>query len=245
MKMIACLIVLLPLFFFTKAQTRKGRIEAYATPSLFSTQLSNDSLVPPKRRGTTRLGDVSCFGLQYGVPITSHLLVKAGIGYTIRHFSMNKYGLDDFFTALFAFDSSPRKDSFAISNVRYTNRYVEVPLSVSFGSNNLSKRLHLNYGMNVRLQFLIKSNVTIIPDATASFILPAEMAQIQHAYTKDMNSFVLAVEPFMDVNMRIYKGAGVYFRCKPFALYASPLSSRVTKGEAEFLGTGFGIWYQF
>ena len=71
--------------------------------------------------------------LQVTVPLKNQRwLVKGGIGFSQRHYSLSKYSIGDFITILFLFDSPLRRDSFALSHVRFTNNYFQIPFSFTY-----------------------------------------------------------------------------------------------------------------
>ena len=102
------ILVLIFLFFNSciQAQNIKPKLEVYAAPGFFFEQLSGDSLVPPEKRNHARLGDISSFVLQAAVPLKNQRwLIKGGVGFSQRHYSLSKYSIGDFITSLFLFDS--------------------------------------------------------------------------------------------------------------------------------------------
>ena len=102
------------LFFFstTYAKYTAPRLEAYVAPGLFFAQLSNDAMVTPARQDQSRSGDVVSFAMQAAIPLKNQrFTVKAGGGFSQRHYSLNKYGFEDFFIILVPF-GIPRTDSF-------------------------------------------------------------------------------------------------------------------------------------
>lgn len=95
------------IFTATNAQINQPKIEVSALPGFFFEQLSADSLVPPERRNKTRLGDVNSYVIQVAIPLKNkRFTIKAGAGFSQRHYSLNKHGIDDFFIAFFLFDST-------------------------------------------------------------------------------------------------------------------------------------------
>src|ERR1700755_1448404 len=106
-------------FIYAEAQYVNPKLEIHVTPGLFSEQLSNDALIPPKRINDDRIGDVVSYAAQYAMQLKNQrFTIKAGIGFSQRHYSLNKYSFGDFLFGLFLFDSPYHGDTFNLSYVR-------------------------------------------------------------------------------------------------------------------------------
>lgn len=227
------------------AQTNSNQqIEVFEMPQLFTATLSSDSLVPPKQRKVSRLGDEAIFGFQYGRMLGKHFLIKAGIGFSTRHYSMTKYSIGDIIGDLFLFDSPPQHDSFPISRMQYTLHYFEVPINISYEKANRHAAVQFHYGLMTRLQFLTQSKAAITIDSS-SFVSLDHVAQAEKVYANDVNSFVFTIQPYADLSFRLYKGLQLYMRFSPFSFYSSSLNKRISTSQSEFFGVGLGITYHF
>lgn len=241
--------ILLPAFLFLniciQAQNIKPKLEAYAAAGFFFEQLSSDSLVPPEKRKHSRLGDVSSFALQAGVPLKNQRwLFKGGVGFSERHYSLSKYSIGDFFIAIFSFDS-PRRDSFNISRVRFTDTYFQMPLSFAYLLNKPENNFHLYAGLNIRPDFLIKNKADVRFDSAYKIPSASDIVTAQKIYTANAAKFVLTVEPYLEASLDIHKKIGAFIQIRPFSLYSSSLNKQLTTSTAEFLSFTFGATYSF
>jgi hypothetical protein len=242
------LVVTLSILLNLQAQTQNNnpRIELHVAPGLFLEKLNYDSLVPPKRRGVTRLGDVVSFAAQYSIPLhNGRGWFKIGIGYSERHYSLNKTGVNDVLIALLSFDSPPRLDSFAITKVRLTNKYFQVPLSLGtiLTHDAATKRFRFIIGLNLRSEFLVSSNAEIIVDPQFGSNAPAGIAELQRQYTKDASKWVVVLTPFIEHAFYLYKDLGMFWQLEPFSLFASKLNSKFTSSTIELFSFKFGLYY--
>lgn len=229
------------------AQKLLPQLEAYTGGGLFFERLNSDTLVPTARRNKQRLGDVSSLGLQVVLqPAKERWLIKAGLGFSLRHYSMNKYTIGDFFTSLFLFDAPARRDTTTISYVRLTNKYLQIPVSVAYRlAGSATSTATLTAGVNLRSDFLLSSQAQV--DFDAAYLQPtaATVNGFKQLYTKQAASFVLTVEPYIQGSVLIYKGLGLFMQVRPFSLYASRLDNRFTSSTTELIGGSVGIVYQF
>ena len=212
---------------------------------LFTANLSSDSLVPPKRRHTSRLGDGAQFAIQYGQRVGRHITLKAGIGFSNREYSLVKYKVGDILSSIFIFDSPLHTDSFPIARVQYKLNYLDLSLSVAFEKGGEGRVVQAKCGLMARLQFLTHKQAIITPDDAPAISVPTNIALAEKAYTENVNAFVISFSPYCDVSFRVYKGVHVYYRLAPFSVYASSLDHRITTGQAEYVSNGVGISYQF
>lgn len=234
------------LYVCTQAQFNTPRIEIYAAPGLFFEKLSNDELVPPKRRSVSRLGDVGLYGLQVAMPLKNHrFTLKGGAGFSQRHYSLNKYNIDDIFTAFFYFDSYPRRDSFNLGYVRFTNNYFYIPLSFSYTVSNPAHKFRLAFGLNLRPEFLLQSNAAITFDSTYKIPQAADITAAKKLYTSNASKFLFTAESFIEGSFPVYKNTGIFFQFRPYSFYASPLDHRLTTSTIEAFSFTFGAFYSF
>ncbi len=229
-------------------QNKAPRLEAYGGTGLFFEQLNNDTLVPEKRRNTSRLGDVSSYGLQVTMQAgKSRWLIKGGLGYSERHYSMNKYTLGDFFTDLFLFDSPPPHDTSSISYVRLTNQYLQVPVTIAYSIIRRKRGIGgaFTAGLNMRSDILLNSSAQVEFDATYIQPTAATVNQFKKLYTQNATAYVLTIEPYLEGSFFVYKGIGMYIQVRPFSFYSSPFDKRFTSGTFELVGSSFGLMYDF
>lgn len=229
-----------------QAQKPLPRLEAYTGGGLFFEKLNSDTLVPAARRNKQRLGDVSSLGLQLVLqPAKQRWLVKAGIGFSLRHYSMNKYSVGDFFTSLFLFDAPVRQDTTTISYVRLTNKYLQFPVSVAYRlAGSSTSTATLTAGVNLRNDFLLSSQAQVNFDAAYLQPSAAAVNGFKNLYTKHAATYVLTVEPYIQGWVLINKGLGLFMQVRPFSFYASRLDNRFTSSTTELIGGTVGIVYQ-
>src|SRR6478752_2482636 len=90
------LAIFLSFSMYAQTQYTTPRIEGYVAPGLFSEQLSDDALIPPKHTNDSRIGDVVSYGVQFAAPLKNQrFTIKAGLGFSQRHYSITKYTLGD------------------------------------------------------------------------------------------------------------------------------------------------------
>ena len=225
-------------FTFCKAQNNYPKLEAYAAPSFFLEHLSNDSLVPPERRSKTRLGDYGSYAIQFALPLKKkRFTIKAGAGFTTRHYSLNKY-------SLFPIFFFPGQDGFTIRRVKFTNYYFQVPVS---GSYTVTRPLHnfqLAVGLTLRSDFLSKSNADITFDSTYKVPTASDINQAKTIYTQQATKYVATIEPYAEGSFLVYKNFGAFIQLRPFSFYASELDKRLTTSTVEIFSSTFGIFYR-
>lgn len=231
------------------AQNALPRVEAYAAPGLFFEHLNGDPLVPKHQRNASRLGDdVSAGAMVAFGAAHNRLLFKGGLAFRQMHYSMAKYNPGDFFVALFSFDAGPRpKDTFALSYVRFTNSYLEVPLAASVA---LTRRRYglpgLAAGVSIRPAFLLSSNPAVKADP---YVLPQpgpqQMEAFKKLYKQDAAKTIITVEPYFEASFFVYKRVGMLWQFRPFTFYTSPLNKRFTWQTTGLLGFTFGAVYDF
>jgi len=176
----------------------------------------------------------------------SRWMIKGGLGYTEKHYSINKYSLGDFFTDLFLFDTPPPRDTSSISFVRFTNQYLQVPFSVAY---SCVRREHglatLAVGIDIRSDILLHSNAQIEFDDTYAQPTPATVNNFKQLYTEGATNYTVTVEPYLEVSFFVYKAIGMYVQAKPLSYYSSPLDKRFTSATAEAFKGNIGIMYDF
>ena len=237
--------ILVFIFTATNAQVNQPKIQASALPGLFFEQLSADSLVPPGRRNKTRLGDVTSYALQVAIPLKNkRFTVKAGAGFSQRHYSLNKYGIGDIFIAFFLFDSPARTDSFNLSYVRFTNNYFQVPVLASYTLTRPVKNFQLSLGLNLRSDFLMKSNAAVIFDSTYKIPSSHDITMAKSTYARNATKYVVTIQPYMEGLFNVYKKLGLFFQ---FSLLSAStkLDTRLTTSTTGIFDFSFGAFYNF
>ena len=240
------LVVFFLLSICTRAQLTTPRLEVFVAPGLFFEQLSNNELVPPARQNGSRLGDVVSFGMQMALPLKNQrFTVKGGAAFSQRHYSLNKYGFEDFFIGLFLFDSGPLTDSFNLSYIRFTNSYLQVPLSCSYTVTNTAHRFQLAIGLNFRNDFLVGRKAQIIFDSAYKIPEPGDIITAKNLYTRKTSKYVFTAESFVEGSFPFNKNIGMLFQLRPFSFYSSPLDRRLTTSTIELFSFTFGAFYSF
>lgn len=238
-KSIFILFCTLFIFSFSFSQNGNQKIKAFAETGLFNERFNYDSLIPERRRGGERLGDVNSFGLQYEFKLgNTNWFAKTGLGFSNRHYSISKYSFGDIFFAFFLFDAPQKKDSFAINYVRFTNKYLQIPLSLSY---NFSRRRNSQFkvGINLRSDFLLESKASFKLDSTNT----NDIFVLEKAYTSDATKSIFTLEPYIEQSFRVYKNAGMYYQFRPFSFTSAKLNNRFTVSTNEFLSLTFGVFY--
>ena len=237
-------IIFLCFCIYSKAQDIKPQLQVYAAPGFFFEQLSRDSLVPTEKRNHSRLGDVASYAAQVAVPLKNQRwLIKAGVGFSQRHYSLSKYSIGDFITSLFLFDSPLRRDSFAINYVRFTNNYFQVPVSFAYMLNKPANGFHVYAGLNFRADFLLKSKAEIDFDSLFKIPATSDIITAQKVYTANATKFVFTVEPYIEGAFIIHKNIGAFIQFRPLSFYSSSLDKRLTTSTGELLSFTFGATY--
>lgn len=238
------LAIFLSSFIYAQAQYTTPRIEAYVAPGLFSEQLSNDALIPPNRNNDSRIGDVVSYGVQFATPLKNQrFTIKAGLGFSQRHYSITKYTLGDVLFSLFLFGSPYRGDTFNLSYVRFTNNYLQVPLSCSYTLTRPRHNFQLAAGLALRSDFLTGRKVQIIFDSVYKIPQPRDIEIAKEMYTRNASTFVFTAEPYLEGSFSLYKKIGLFFQFSPLSYYTSPLDKRLTTSSVEFFSFTFGAFY--
>ncbi len=240
------LAVSLSLFIYTQAQYTAPRIEASFAPGLFFEQLSNDALVPPDHANSSRLGDVVSFAMQYAAPLKNErFTLKAGLGFSQRHYSINKYSFGEFISSIFLFDSPYHGDTFNLSYVRFTNNYFQVPLSGSYTLTRPRHNFQLAIGLNLRSDFLIGRKAEVVFDSAYKIPQPGDIQSAKQVYTRNASTFVFTAEPYIEASFSVHKNLGLLFQFMPLSYYSTPLDKRLTVTTVEFFSFKFGAFYSF
>jgi hypothetical protein len=240
------ILIVASFFFFicAQSQTNSPKIEAYVAPGFFFEQLSKDSLVPPDRRDHDRLGDVVSYAIQAAIPLKNERwTIKAGVGFSQRHYSLNKYDIGDVFIILFSFGFQLPRDSFNLRYVRFTNNYFQVPVSFSYTVTKPEHNFQLAFGLNFRSDFLTQSKAEIIFDSTYKVPTRADIIHAKTIYTHNASKFVFTAESYMEGSFSVHKNLGLLFQFRPFSFYSGGLDKRLTTSTMEVFSFTFGAFY--
>ncbi|MBV9962156.1 MAG: outer membrane beta-barrel protein [Parafilimonas sp.] len=226
---------------YCNAQIYKPKLEIVATPGLFVESTSYDSLLPAHQKRAARIGDVTSYAMQLSLPLKNERwTVKAGIGFSQRHFSINKYTLDDFFIALFAFDAQPHRDSFNLSRIKFTDNYFQVPLSCSYTVTRPLHNFQLAFGINVLSNFLITAKANLTFDSTYKTPAASDIAYAKNVYTHNASKYVCTIQPYAEASFLISKKLGLLFQSGFPSYYSSRLDKRLTTSTIELFSFTFG-----
>ena len=231
-------------FIFSKAQYVNPKLELHITPGLFSEQLSNDALIPPNRTNDNRIGDVVSYAVQYAMPLKNQrFTIKAGIGFSQRHYSLNKYSFGDFLFGLFLFDSPYRGDTFNLSYVRFTNNYFQIPVSGSYTLTRPRHNFQLAVGLALSSNFLTSKKVKIIFDSTYKIPEQSDIDMANESYTHNTSTFVFTAQPYVEGSFSVYKKLGLLFQFGLPSYYSSSLDKRLTTSTVDIFSFTFGAFY--
>ena len=231
-------------FIYSEAQYVNPKLEIHVTPGLFSEQLSNDALIPPNRTNDDRIGDVVSYVAQFASPLKNkRFTIKAGIGFSQRHYSLNKYSFGDFLFGLFLFDSPYHGDTFNLSYVRFTNNYFQIPVSASYTLTRPRHNFQLAVGLTLSSNFLINKKVKIIFDSAYKIPQPTDIELAKQAYTSNASKFVFTAQPYVEASFSIYKKLGLLFQFNMPSYYSSSLDKRLTTSTVEVFSFTFGAFY--
>ncbi|MEP6466563.1 MAG: hypothetical protein ABJB05_09665 [Parafilimonas sp.] len=226
------------------AQYKNPKLQVYITPGLNTVQLSDDDLIPPNRKNTSRIGDVVSVGLQIAAPLKNkRFAISGGLGFSQRHYSLNKYSFADFIADLFLFDSPYRNDTFNLSYVRFTNNYFQVPVSGTYMLTRPYHNFQLAVGLSLKFDFLIGKKATITFDETYNTPQTADIEAAKKTYTANTTGFVFTAAPYFESSFNVAKKTGLLFQFVLPSYYSSPLHKRLTTSTTEVFSFTFGAFY--
>jgi hypothetical protein len=230
--------------FTANAQYKNPRIQAYISPGVTLVQLSHDDLVQAKKQGNSRVGDVLSLGLQAVLPLKNNrFAVSAGLGFSQRHFSINKYSLDDFFNSLFLFDYLNPGDSFQLTRVRFTNNYLQAPVAFSFTITKPKRNFQLATGLKLKPDFLISSQAQVDFDSTYRIPGAKDIKAAQKTYTANASRFIFTASPYFEATFNCPKKWGMLFDITLPSFYSTVVDKRLTKSSVELFSFTFGAFY--
>ncbi len=226
---------------YTQAQSNTPRLEAYISPGLFFEELSNNELIPPDRRNGSRLGDNISYGLQVAVPMkNNHFTLRAGAGFNVRHYSLNKYSLIDL-----NFSLSPEIDTFHLSHIYFKNNYSQIPLSFSYTIASNRKKFKLGFGLSLCFEFLLDKNVHVTFDSAYFIPQQTDIVAAKQLYAANTTKFVFTAASFVEGSFAFNKNTGLFFMFTPFSFYSSPLNKALTTSTMEIISFTGGLFYKF
>jgi len=242
--------ILIPLAFLLAgesswAQTGSHTVEADFTGGVTVFHFTKNELVAPKRRDKTGWGDeVIANGYILFATTTPRLMIRTGVGYTERYINMNKFGLGDLFVAIIAFGNVDR-DSFKVSRVQLQSKYINIPAGFSYDvTTNARQRVHFIAGLQMNASFATSKKATIVFDETYLVPTAAERAETERIYENTVSGVILGMQPRVDLDIRIHKGAGIKLNLVSFMLYPVSWNKKLATNFFS-MGSGMGVYYKF
>jgi hypothetical protein len=92
--------------------------------------------------------------------------------------------------------------------------------------------------------FLAGKNATLIFDETYVVPTAAEKEQARRQYENEISKFTMGIQPRMDIQIRIYKNAGIQFGLWPVFFYANSWNRKIATNVFSF-GSTMGIQFKF
>ena len=225
-------------FFEAKAQSPKFTTSLEVIGGFGIVTYSYDSLVPPKRRGKSRLDDIFFFNCYFTYSLRNpRININAGIGYVYRDFQLNKNNFGDFFTAIFSFDSYLR-DTFTIQQVKMKSYYLNVPVGFSYNlTQDKNQAAQFHVGLQVNSSFLVGQQVTATFDPAYSNPNSQQIKEIEKKYAATERSFVLSIQPRMDLKVKVYRNIGLFLNLQPVIFRINSYNKTLYKTRAFFCGS--------
>jgi hypothetical protein len=127
--------------------------------------------------------------------------------------------------------------------VKFTNNYLQVPISFSYSLTRPSHNFQLAVGLNFRNDFLTQSNARVIFDSVYKTPTQSDINQAKTIYTKSASKFVFTAESYIESSFSVYKNVGFLFQFRPFSFYSSDLDKRLTTSTVELFSFTFGAFY--
>ncbi len=202
---------------------------------------TRDTLVAPKRMNKVNVGGaVTAYTVVNLATKNPGLTLSAGLGYSEMTMGMNKFGLESFL--LIFFNNKP--DSFGLVHVSLKGRYLAVPLGLRYMLSKKDRVVKATVGVQVIPYFNMRKTATVDFDTTYKRPTSAEAANVENTYARTMSSFTLAVQPRLELDVRVYKGFGLLLNYFPFSVYATSYNRRLITRSMVF-GGSFGLQYKF
>jgi hypothetical protein len=225
------------------AQKKSNTVLAETGGAISLQSFTQDSLVPPRRKGKIAAADDLHASVQYlfSLPGTQ-LKLRAGIGYAERHFSLNKTSFGDMFTAIFGF-GAVRQDTFHLSQVRMTNKYINIPVGFSYRlAHGRPKRVEVHAGVQVNNLFLISSQASGRFDSAYHIPTPAEKTRVENEYGHTATKYVSSLYPRIDLRIAVIRQLGINLTLQPLMVYFNSTNKRILQNSTSFAGFA-GLYY--
>ena len=227
-----------------QAQVTSYSVESDITGGVAMLHFKDNELVTPKKRNRNGTGDEVILNAYFLFAVkTPGLKIKTGIGYAERNIYMNKSGIGDFFLALIPF-ASPERDSFKVRRVQLQSKYLNVPVGFSFDMTNGPQRVHFIASLQLNAGLAMYKNARV--DFDEYYLVPtsAERAETERAYENTVAGFTLGIQPRADLQVRIYKGAGINLGLIPFMFYVKSWNKKLATNHFSFASV-IGAYYKF
>lgn len=135
-----------------------------------------------------------------------------------------------------------RTDSFNLSYVRFTNNYLQVPVSASYTITRPVKNFQLSAGLNLRSDFLFESNAAVVFDSAYKIPSSPDITMAKSVYERNATNYVLTVQPYMEGLFNVYKKLGLFFQFSLFSA-STKLDTRLTTSTTGIFDFSFGAFY--
>ena len=227
------------------AQQHKFSIETDFSGGAAFYRFTKDSLVAPRRRAHMAFGSDLVANAYFLFSLKNPALkIRTGIGYAERDVVMNQSNWGDFIVALYSFNTPPKANSFSINQLDLRNHYINIPLGLSYDVTQKTQRVHFCFGIQLNAGFLVSTNAKIQYAGTSPMPTPDQQSVIEKRYEETSSSFVLGIQPRIEMRIRLFKQFGIQCNLAPMAYYANSWNKRLVSSSA-VLGGGFGIQYNF
>ncbi len=223
------LAVLINCSLITAAQIKYERTELVTGAFFNPFSYTKDSMVLPRSRNKLSFGDEFNIDLQakFSLP-NKRIRLLAGLGYSQRHFSMNKFNLGDFVLIFIPFYSN-KNDTAYLSRVRFTSQYINIPLGLEYRlSANEQHRVTFFAGLKLVSSIKMASSVTSTADTNYYRPSATQMNSINDAYNNTLNKYLLHIEPYLDMDIYFAKGFGMRMGLFPISGYATRWAEKLT-----------------
>ncbi|MGG9963644.1 hypothetical protein [Ferruginibacter sp. SUN106] len=202
---------------------------------------TSDSMVFPRNRNKLSFGDEVNIDLQSFFSLRNERLrLSAGVGFSQRHFSMSKFNAGDFILLFIPF--ATYKDTAYLTKVRSSSQYINVPLGFEYRlSNSDNRTVTLFAGLRLINSFKIAATTVATPDTNYFRPNSTQLSAINNSYNNDINSYLLRIEPYLDMDIHFAKGYGMRLGLFPISFYVTPWSKKITQ-TATAIGVNFSLY---
>jgi len=225
----------------SEAQLKYERTEIVTGGFINPFSYTKDSMVLPRSRNKLSFGDEFNADLQvcFALP-NKRFRVTGGVGYSQRHFSMNKFNVGDFVLLVIPF--AYKWDTAYLSRVRFTGQYINVPLGFECRLSATEKH-RVTFFTGIRLISSIKIASSVDATADTNYFRPSvsQLNSIKDAYNNTLNSYLLRIEPYLDMDIYFVKGFGMRMGLFPLSFYATRWAQKLTIPPTA-LGANFTLY---